>query len=136
LDVTVPGPCFFKRDDLREWAEATGRRCDAPFLFPEDREAVQTESVASEPLKPRERTGTTRSDALDKAVKAARAALLKRRKREPTAKEVCVYLQDDPTGVVDDHDDGVLMWVDGNGKMHNTTHKSVANRLTRIRKQD
>jgi hypothetical protein len=134
LDVTVPGPCFFKRDDLIEWAEKTGRKSALPFLFPEDRDAAQTESVACEPPKPRERTGTTRSDALNKAIKAAHAALLKRHKHEPTAEEICTYLRDDPTGVVLDHKDGVLVWVDACGKLHDIKHKAVANRLTRIRK--
>lgn len=85
--------------------------------------------------KRRERTGTTRSDALDKAIKAARTALLKRHKREPTAGEVCIYLHDDPTGTVVDHKDGALVWEDGQRKLQDTAHKTISNRLTKIRKQ-
>jgi hypothetical protein len=107
-----------------------------PFLFPEYREAAQTESVNSEPPKRRERTGTTRSDALDGAIKAARAALLKRHGCEPSAEAVCVHLEDDPTGVVVDHTDTALTWGDARGNLHDTARKTVANRLTRIRKQD
>lgn len=47
-----PGPKLFKRDDLREWAERTGRR--APFLFPEDRASSETKDPAT--LSTREET--------------------------------------------------------------------------------
>jgi hypothetical protein len=37
LPIHVPGEQFYKRVDLREWAERTGQRAAMPFLFPEDR---------------------------------------------------------------------------------------------------
>jgi hypothetical protein len=39
----------FRRSDLRDWAERTGRRFAMPFLFPEDREAPQDTPEAQPP---------------------------------------------------------------------------------------
>lgn len=61
--------------------------------------------------------------------------LKKRLKREPTADEVIIYLENDPTGAVEDTKPSAVVWADGQGKLHDTTHKTIANRLTKIRKQ-
>lgn len=34
--VTIGGDSYVSREDLRQWAEATGQRAAIPFLFPED----------------------------------------------------------------------------------------------------
>ena len=85
--------------------------------------------------KRRSRTGTTRSDALDKAIKAALATLRKRLKREPKTEEVVRYLEDDPTGTVVDSKPDALVWEGEDGRCHDIKRRTIANRLTKIRNQ-
>jgi hypothetical protein len=81
------------------------------------------------------RTSATRKTRLRIAVEKAREYLFAKFKREPTAAEVIARLEDDdPTGCVDDYEDGALLWIDAKGGLHRTAHASIKNMLTRIRK--
>lgn len=42
---TIRGEQFFKREDLRSWADETGQRQLMPFLFPEGREQSNTDDA-------------------------------------------------------------------------------------------
>lgn len=75
------------------------------------------------------------------ALENARAILIGKNKKEPATQEVIAFLkQDDPSGAVIDYGKGengpYLEWEDQRGNHHRTTHKSIANTMTKIRKEN
>lgn len=93
------------------------------------------EELRSEPApQKRVRTSTTREDRLSVVIVAALEALRARLRREPKAAEVFAYLEEDPTGIVVDSTDEKLTWVSEGGTLHDTKRKTVANRISRLRK--
>ncbi|MEA1048577.1 hypothetical protein U5801_01900 [Lamprobacter modestohalophilus] len=149
------------RSSLDDSASEMRRILDSPDLFPArvDREdapnyegiekAIRAEqadrsrqlakAIAEELRSDRDqnnrtRASTTREDRLSLAILAAIKSLRGRLGREPKADEVFRYLEDDPTGVVVDSTDDVLTWESENGALHDTKRKTLANRISRLRK--
>ncbi len=112
---------YITRDDLETLC---------PGLFRDPSEALRSEVDSRE----RTRTSTTREDRLSVAIVAALEALRARLRREPKAAEVFAYLEEDPTGIVVDSTDEKLTWVSESGTLHDTKRKTVANRISKLRK--
>ncbi len=99
-------------------------------------EKVATQKKVKIPIrKPGVKNGLTVS------LENARALLIGKNKKEPTCRQVIAYLTfDDPLGcVVDDCKDDKdysLGWHDNLGKYHKTKEKTIANKLTKIRKEN
>ena len=68
------------------------------------------------------------------AIERARDVLQTRHGKEPTARAVFTHLAtDDDTGVIDDVDGETLYWVNKKGVLQETSFKTMANTLSRIR---
>lgn len=84
----------------------------------------------SEPQSP----ARTRKTRITIAVERARDYLMRKLNREPTADEVFHHLEEsDSTDYVVDSKPDKLVWVDTRGKLMETSRKSIANLLSRIR---
>lgn len=103
-----------------------------PGLFGSDLHPVEPSDEAAKPGATR--ASTTREDRLTRAILAALESLRERLGREPKADEVFHYLEDDPTGVVVDSTDDALIWESESGALHDTKRKTLANRISQLRK--
>lgn len=80
------------------------------------------------------RTAKKRRRRITLAVERARESLIKKYQREPSADEVINHLEDnDETGCIVDYKDNCLIWVDTNNKDQKSSHKSIANLLSKIK---
>lgn len=85
------------------------------------------------PANPKKHTRKTR---IRKAVEQARNDLVDTLKREPSNEQVIQRLrsEEEATGAIVDYKDGRLTWQDQKGKYHDTSDKTIANLLSKIRK--
>jgi hypothetical protein len=71
------------------------------------------------------------------AIERAREGYLERNSREPTSDEIFSLLaENDETGCVVDYKDDALTWQDMSGEFHEITRKTLANRLSEIKKRE
>lgn len=89
--------------------------------------SIEVNDSSGVPIKRRLKTN------INKAIEATRLALLARLRREPTADEVYVYLEEDSPEYVVDSTPEKLIWQDTKGRLHDTKRKTVANILSKIR---
>ena len=126
-------------DRIREERQEAQRRGDERRrrIAERDNAAMQARIIARAlSASPSQRTRTARADKLTTALQSARATLLVRLGREPTASEVIARLErDDPTGAVVDFTDERITRADEAGVLHDTARSSIANRLTRLRQR-
>lgn len=118
-----------RRDDLRQWLEREGfwplpAGCLLSNWWPEGTAETRTASDKENKAK------RTRKDRLTRAIEATLDVL----GNDASADAVFSHLAErDTTGIIVDSTAEKIVWEDTKGSLHDTTRKSLANRLTKIR---
>ena len=123
------------------WAQKTGKKTHPELAqLLELADAVNSDKQAgnigidSSPVASKKKA--TRKRRITTSIERARESFLQKNSREPTCDEIFSSLaENDETGCVVDCKEDALVWQDMSGKLHEITRKTLANRLSEIKKR-